>query len=204
MPLVAFIGCDGAGKSAVIRGVTECLQGSGRRVTHGHWMPRAIARSAASEEVTDNPHGEEPRGFVGSTLKLGWLWLNWWLAWLRFLRRDTRNGFVLFDRYHADLLVDPRRYRYGGPMWLARVASRWMPQPDTVVFLDAPPSVLLLRKQEVSGAALARSRSNYLAFGKHCPRFRLIDATQPLDQVISEAMGLLVPPGSTGVASSNI
>ena len=61
---------------------------------------------------------------------------------------------MLFDRYHGDLLVDPRRYRYGGPMSLARLIVRFMPQPDLVFFLDATPEILLARKQEVSHAAL--------------------------------------------------
>jgi thymidylate kinase len=98
---------------------------------------------------------------------------------------------LLFDRYHADLLVDPRRYRYGGPMWLARLASRLMPQPDIVCFLDAEPEVLLARKQEVGREALAESREKYLALSATHRRFRIIDAAQPLEKVIEEVVRLM-------------
>ena len=188
MPFIAFLGCDGSGKSAVIQGVAQRLESTGQRVTLGHWRPRPFAASGANlSAAADDPHGQAPRGLAGSLLKLGWLWLNWWVAWLRYLRRDSRRGFVLFDRYHGDLLVDPRRYRYGGPSWLARLASRWMPQPDLVIFLDAEPEVLLSRKQEVGRDSLEIARRDYLKFCDRSARCRIIDASQPLETVISQA-----------------
>ncbi len=105
---------------------------------------------------------------------------------------------VLFDRYHADLLVDPRRYRYGGPMALARLASRLMPQPDVVVFLDAEPEVLLARKQEVSREALATAREKYLVLAASHPRFRVVDASQPLEKVIEDVLKLVGTRGLAG------
>ncbi len=197
MPLISFLGCDGSGKSAVIAGVTERLEKQGVVVTRGHWRPVALGgeRTAAGDHghvAADDPHGQELRGMVSSVLKLGWLWLNWWVGWFRFLGKQSETGVVLFDRYHADLLVDPRRYRYGGPMWLARLASRLMPQPDVVVFLDAEPEVLLARKQEVSKEALERSREKYLELCAIHPRFRVVDASRPLEDVIEEVVGLMV------------
>lgn len=187
---LCFLGCDGSGKSAVIAGVTELLRKHDVVVTQGHWRPAAVG-SSGNGAAADDPHGQIPRGGIGSALKLVWLWLNWWGGWWRFLRRASASGVVLFDRYHADMLVDPRRYRYGGPMWLARLASRMMPQPDMVIFLDAEPEVLLSRKREVSGEALAAARGKYLDLCASHPRFKIIDASQPLENVIEEAVGIL-------------
>ena len=196
---ISFLGCDGSGKSAVIAGVTERLRAQGILVTLGHWRPQALDRgNEAAAATADDPHGQVPRGVVSSVLKLGWLWLNWWLGWLRFLRARSVDGVVLFDRYHADLLVDPRRYRYGGPMWLARLASRLMPQPDVVIFLDAEPEVLLSRKQEVSAEALAAARAKYLELCKSHPRFKVVDASQPLEDVIGEVCEALRKVGTRG------
>ena len=186
MPFIAFLGCDGSGKSAVIQGIAARLTAEGHKVTLGHWRPKPFAAATGSQpNSADDPHGQSPRGLLTSILKLGWLWFNWWVAWLLYLRRDSRKGFVLFDRFHGDLLVDPKRYRYGGPLWLARLASRWMPQPEQVIFLDAPPEVLLSRKQEVSAESLNRSRAAYrkLAHNKH--QFRIVDASQSLEAVIA-------------------
>jgi thymidylate kinase len=193
MPFIAFLGCDGSGKSAVIRGVTEQLQARGIAVTLGHWRPKAIAISGSSETpiAADDPHGLPPRGFLSSILKLGWLWLNWWIGWFRDLRAASRAGVVLFDRYHADLLIDPRRYRYGGPMWLAKLASQLMPQPDLVVFLDAPAEVLLSRKQEVPIKSLEKSRDLYSALAAKNPRICIIDASRPIAKVINDTASLI-------------
>jgi thymidylate kinase len=189
MSFIAFLGCDGSGKSAVIQGVTARLEAEGHRVTLGHWRPKPFASSSGgTRSAADDPHGEAPRGFASSVLKLGWLWLNWWVAWFLHLHRDSGSGFVLFDRYHADLLVDPKRYRYGGPMWLARLASRWMPQPERVIFLDAPPAVLLTRKQEVSEEALTRGRAAYLEMATRSQQIRVVDAGQPLAVVIDTVL----------------
>jgi thymidylate kinase len=189
MAFIAFLGCDGSGKSAVIQGVAARLEANGHPVTLGHWRPKPFAPiSGDTESAADDPHGQKPRAFASSVLKLGWLWLNWWVAWFQYLRRDSRHDFVLFDRYHGDLLVDPRRYRYGGPLWLARLSSRWMPQPDIVFFLDAPPEVLLARKQEVGFAALQESRSRYLTLTRTGTRMRVIDAAGPLEVVIADVI----------------
>jgi thymidylate kinase len=200
MSFLAFLGCDGSGKSAVIQGVTKRLRNDGIEVTCGHWRPMAfsVEKPGSAIQTADDPHGQIPRGRMSSVLKLGWLWLNWWLGWWRGLRAARSSGVVLFDRYHGDLLVDPRRYRYGGPGWLARLACGCMPQPDLVVFLDAAPEVLLSRKQEVSKEALEHSRALYLRLAASHPRFKVVDASKPLESVIEEVLGLIgpVPPAA--------
>ena len=189
MAFIAFLGCDGSGKSAVIQGAAGRLRADGAAVILGHWMPKAFSGAEVSKaNAADDPHGQAPRGVISSVLKLGWLWMNWWTAWFRSLRTVSHKGIILFDRYHADLLVDPRRYRYGGPIWLAHLASRAMPQPDQVFFLDAEPDVLLSRKQEVSIEALQKGRTAYLKLCRSDSRFQVIDASQPLEQVIESVI----------------
>lgn len=187
MSFVVFLGCDGSGKSAVISRVRECLVEQGIVVTTGHWRP-SLRKSAHALAAAADPHGGVPRGMLGSMVKVGWIWLNWWVAWCWYLRRDRARGVVLYDRYHGDMVVDPRRYRYGGPAWLGALASRLMPQPDSVVYLDAPPEVLLSRKNEVSQEALERSRAGYMAFCGGLQQAVVVDASQSLDAVVAEVM----------------
>lgn len=186
MPIIAFLGCDGSGKSAVIGGVAEKLGNDGIQVVCGHWRPRISANGSSAN--AEDPHGQSPRGTLSSLLKLAWLWANWWGGWWRELRQASRHGVVLFDRYHGDLIVDPRRYRYGGPLWAARAASRLMPQPDLILFLDAEPAVLLSRKQEVSFEALENSRKKYLELMNDGRRCLVMDASRPLKEVVDEVV----------------
>lgn len=189
MSFIALLGCDGSGKSAVIEEVAERLGAEGVVVRRGHWRPKFVrGKAGAGVCSAEDPHGEPPRGVLGSILKLGWLWVNWWGGWWGGLRGVRVRGVVLFDRYHGDLLVDPRRYRYGGPMWVAKVATRWMPQPDLVLFLDADPEILLSRKQEVSLKTLEASRSKYLAMLAHQPRGFVVNAGLPLEEVVSDVL----------------
>ena len=191
MAFVAFLGCDGSGKSAVIESAATRLREKGIPIATGHWRPEAFRSepSGTTAATADDPHGQTPRGTISSSLKLSWLWANWWGGWWRNIGKRARLGVVLFDRYHADLLVDPRRYRYGGPMWLARLASRCMPQPDAVFFLDAEPDVLLSRKQEVSREALATARKAYLELCTGNSRCHVIDASRPLEDVVADVCG---------------
>lgn len=74
-------------------------------------------------------------------------------------------------------------------MILARLACRLMPQPDQVFFLDADPEILLARKQEVGREALERSRASYLQLIESHKRFKVIDASKPLEVVVDEVCG---------------
>ena len=189
MPLIAFLGCDGSGKSTILKEVTRRLGEQGHSVASGHWRPTPFGKSTSgSTTAADDPHGQRARGLPASVAKLGWLWLNWWAAWFGGLARQRRNGWVLFDRYHGDLVVDPQRYRYGGWPILARIASATMPQPDQVIFLDAPPDVLLGRKQEVSKEALEFLRNRYLRFCSESPRCHVVDCARSVDQVVETVM----------------
>ena len=194
MSFIAFLGCDGSGKSAVIGAVAGHMRAAGEPVTLGHWRPVAFGKrhKTGGGEAADDPHGSAPRGLAGSVLKLFWLGINWWVGWFRFLRWQAKTGVVIFDRYHVDLTLDPRRYRYGGPMWLARWACRWMPQPDMVFYLDAPPDVLLARKQEVPKASLEKSRAAYLRLARGNARIHVIDAARPLDEVVEDVLGRIL------------
>ena len=101
--------------------------------------------------MTTDPHGEAPHPWWLSPLKIPYYLLDYGLGYLFKVRpRLVRSTVVLFDRYYDDLLVDPRRYRYGGPMKFARLARIFLPKPDLVLILDVNEEVLLARKREVS------------------------------------------------------
>jgi hypothetical protein len=104
----------------------------------------------------------------------------------------ARSTLVLYDRHFVDVLVDPARYRYGGPMWLMRLVWRLIPRPDLILLLDAPAEVLQARKQEVPFAVTARQRNAYAALVRTLPNGRFVNAAQPFEAVANDAIDMIL------------
>ncbi len=159
---VAVLGPDGVGKSTVIAQLTEKLAPGFRGHGVFHWRPMLLHPSESEGPVT-NPHGKPPRGWMASAAIASVLVLDYWLGYL-FLVWPllARTRLVVFDRYFHDALVDPARYRYGGPMWFLQLLSRLVrPRDSLFIILDADENVILSRKSEVPGTELGRQREAY-------------------------------------------
>jgi len=214
--MVAFVGVDGAGKTTVMAQAERDLAPAfwSTKWYHGRalasplrWTKRVRSRrqerqllkSAAEANphavpVKRDPHSNPSRGLALSLLKLGIWWTDFIL--LRYvtevypsLRRST---LVLFDRYYYDLLADPKRHRYGGPMWLARLVGRLYPRPDLVILLDAQAEVLHARKQEVPLEETARQREAYLKLVQSLPNGYVVDASKPIHEVVADAEKIIL------------
>jgi hypothetical protein len=149
-----------------------------------HLKPRIVmTRSGAPGGINTDPHGKPTRSALTSIAKIiVWLMEEWYAH----LLQDRRGALLICDRYYHDLLVDPVRYRYGGPLWMATLIGRLMPQPELWVLLDSPAEVLQMRKQEVSWEESERQRKAYLAFVSKQRKYLIVDATIPLDKLIVE------------------
>jgi thymidylate kinase len=129
---------------------------------------------------------------VTSVAALTFVMLDWWIGyWTWIVRQRAKLGLVVFDRHLLDVLVDPVRYRYGGPSWLARTACRLVPRPDVIVVLDAPPVVVRNRKQEVTPAESERQSLAYRRLAASVTSAHLVDATMAPEEVL-EAVTTIV------------
>jgi hypothetical protein len=167
----------------VIGGLLVSLHMQGHAVKMRHLKPR-IAYPMRGKPVTVNPdpHGKPPRSALTSVAKI-FLWFG--EEWYANLFQDKKDELLLCDRYYHDLLVDPVRYRYGGPLWIARLAGKFIPQPMLWVLLDAPAEILQARKQEVHPDESVRQRQAYLSLVRQQRNHAIVDASQPLDKVIA-------------------
>lgn len=113
-------------------------------------------------------------------MKLAWLAVDWFAGyWLDVAHIRAKQGLVVFDRHYVDLLVDPRRYRYGGRLRCAELVAGVIPRPDVFFVLDAPTETLRARKSEVSAAETDRQRLAYLHLAEQLGNAVVLDATRP-------------------------
>ncbi len=189
---VVLLGTDGSGKSSVGQAVAADLApaftGHERRT-----FPPGLRRRGP-RGTNSTPHAAAPRSYAQSVFRALAYWLPYYTlghAWTTG-RRLRRNRLVIHDRHLVDALVDPRRYRYGGPRWLLQAIWRLTPQPDLVILLDAPPEVAQARKQEVPLAETARQRDAYRQLVAALPRGHVVDAAQDLDRVVADVNALVL------------
>ena len=199
VPWVAILGSDGSGKSSVVKEMAQRYAAcpyAGLKAFH--WRPRIVARTRGAELVTE-PHAKPSRGPVWSAVSLAVLVSDWLLGyWTRLVHLRAKGYILAFDRIYFDLVVDPRRYRYGAGARLARMSWMFLPKPDLVFFLDSPVDVLWIRKQEVTRAELERQRELYTRLVQQLPGGHIIDGTQPVHLVVMRSRMLSAPGWSTG------
>jgi thymidylate kinase len=90
------------------------------------------------------------------------------------------------------VIIDPKRLRYGGPPWIPVFLSKYIPSPDLIIYLDAPPAVLLSRKQEGAASEIERQRQAYLELTHDLQSAYIIDASKPLPEVIDSVERIIV------------
>ena len=207
--MVAFLGTDGSGKSTIMARVEQDLGAAfwDKRQYHKRplsspfrWVKRYGLRPPRSGKregeisLGFNPHALPPRRPLYSLAKLGFWWVDFVLLGyiLEIYPKLTRPTLLMFDRYYQDLLVDPKRYHYGGPMRLAHFVGRIIPQPHLVILLDAPPEVLRARKQELPLEEVTRQREAFLDLVRALPNGYVVDTSRPLDETVEEVERIIL------------
>ena len=186
---VCILGPDGAGKSIISTKVQKKLINTAKVIRVRHLKPELFRRGQDRGPVI-HPHAQAPRSIFGSVLKL--------LAWLaecwidRFAHGYRDGALEIWDRYYHDLLVDPVRYRYGGPTWIARWVGKLIPKCGLWILLDAAPEIIQARKQEVPLHETTRQRQAYLDLMQGFDNAVVVDASQPLENVVADVSSAIV------------
>lgn len=157
---VALCGPDGSGKSTLARILDESLPGD---TVHLHHKPGILpAPEPEPDRDFTEPYVKPMRSAPTSVVKVLYLFVDWWLAWLLRVWPAVRRGdSVIIQRPWLDMAVDPSRYRLDLPRWLVPLLGRLLPDPDVTILLTAPPEVLASRKRELSVDELAASLSRW-------------------------------------------
>lgn len=177
--VLGFLGPDGAGKSTLIHILAEQLLPAFRRYRYYHLRTDVLLRRSAGAAATATaPHAQRARGPLSAGIKLAALWAEYLVGYVaQVLPLRIQSTLVVFDRYFHDMQADPVRYRWPGGTGLLRLVGRLLPGPDLWLILDAPPAVLLARKQEVSAAAAQQQRDGYRSLARELHPVVVVDTS---------------------------
>lgn len=182
-----ILGPDGVGKSTTIERLQCELQTLFGPCRKQRWRPGFI-RKVTADSTNRMPHAKSLRGGIASSLSLLALALDFNLGYaVSAYPAMARSETILFDRYFHDLLIDPKRYRYAGPMWLARLIARFIPPRKALfIILDAEEEVILSRKQELPVGELRRQRNAYRRFAALAQSSMVINTEKPVEEIVAE------------------
>jgi thymidylate kinase len=194
--LIVFAGPDGCGKSSVSQGILARLGGTFdlAKSTYFHWKPSVLwPERPRNGSAALDPHSKPVRPLGLSIIFFLRHLADFYLgAILRILPVTFKNALVAVDRYYYDFFIDQRRFRLSIPQAVALLGYRFLLKPDIVFCLDAPPAVIQARKQEVPFEETARQQAAYLALVETLPNGRIVDASRPLEQVISDVESIIL------------
>jgi thymidylate kinase len=182
-----FLGPDGVGKTTLLREVSGGLAPLFPVASVNRWRPAVFARAPRPACL---PHSKPLRGTRGSILYLLFAWIDFVAGYLLTTRWElAQSGLVIFDRYYHDMLVDPMRYRYNGPMWLVRALSKLVPPQDVFFFvLDADEQTILSRKQQLPFDEIRRQRALYRKFASQMPASVVVTTDRSIEGCRTEAL----------------
>lgn len=192
--MLTLLGPDGSGKSTVGKKLLKDLAPAFWHTQYIHLRPEVgVSSNGRDNSPVVDPHGKPPRHWTTSLLKCLYYVFDYNAGYLCKIKpRLIQTSMVVFDRYYHDLLVDPARYRYGGPLPAAKACGNFLPYPDLFLILDAPAETLHQRKQEVPLEETIRQRQAYRRLAKRLPNSYLVDASQPLKKVVANTEGLIL------------
>jgi len=188
---IVFLGADGSGKSSVIKEVERTMACAFRGVERFHLRPKIIKSN--STQVTTSPYEKPARSVLMSSIKLLILFVDYWLGHVKLiLPKRLRSYLIIFDRYFDDLLIDPKRYRFSGPMLLAKFIKLILPKPDLYIVLTTSAQIVQARKQEVSFHESEIQIKAYEEFSNTTSNAHLIDASQDINHVVQDVCKILL------------
>jgi thymidylate kinase len=187
---LVVLGPDGVGKTTLTGRLADELRTAFDRQEIFHFRPEFLAPKTGAQTVEVNPHGARSRGTFRSLVHLLGFFADCWLGYLVRIRPAmARSSLIIFDRSFHDLVIDSKRYRYGGPRWLPRLLARFVPPFEPLfLVLDADENAILSRKREIALSKLKRLRSAYVAFASSVSPAALINTDGRAEDSLSASL----------------
>ena len=179
---ICFLGPDGSGKSTVIQTLNE-RDLPFRKIKSFH-LKLSFSNNKNNIDVK-NPQNQSAYKGVLSYMKLAFFALEYIFGYFKVRYFKTMSSLVIFDRYYDDIFVDPKRYRYGGSTFFARIIRFIIPKNNVSFVLSANPQVILSRKKEVSRKELKRQLLLYRKLADSY-NYNFIDVNRDIADIVDD------------------
>jgi thymidylate kinase len=199
---LVFLGPDGVGKTTLLQEVRQSLCAAFAQQSLYRWRPGVFAKTPRTACL---PHSKPLRSTRGSISYLLFTWIDFVAGHLLRTRSQmSRYGLVIFDRYYHDIGVDPKRYRYNGPMGLVRWLGRTIPPGEIFFFvLDADETAILSRKRQLPIDEIRRQRTAYREFARSTPNSVVINTDGSIPNCRAQALRAILPYLAAQTAKRN-
>lgn len=186
--MIQIVGPDGTGKSTISALLADRLKG--HYPVHSAYLrpgllplPGRLIGKPAPGLVTD-PHGRKLQGHLKATLRLLYYAVDFLVGYVVVYVPVLRaGGLVIVERGWQDMIVDSKRYLMPSPR-LAQAVARVIPKPDVVVVLDAPASVVVERKDELSVEEITRQLALWKESAQARKRVIQLNAKEKPDSLV--------------------
>ncbi|MCG7587662.1 hypothetical protein, partial [Photobacterium sp. OFAV2-7] len=191
---ICLLGSDGSGKSTIISAISQDLEQSTKNIAYIHLKPSLKSLFGKTKEETsvpvENPHALPARSSTLSAAKITYWMISYWLH--LFFHGHKNLTLLIWDRYYYDVYLDPKRYRFGAPIWFAKLVGKLIPKPGLCIILDAPAEVIYKRKQEVSLEEIKKQRIEYLTFAEKHSNTIVLDSSVSVDETADKARAAVI------------
>lgn len=197
---------DGTGKTTFIDNLVLKLRkyyvsDEGRFCIH-HFRPSILPNLGAAGESVGimkqdkdftNPHRAKQTGFLSSLIRMIYYWLDYVIGIPIIIRKEVQyEKYTIFDRYIYDFLVDPKRSRIALPLFVRKLFTRLVIQPQIVFVLQADADVIYKRKQELTKGEITRQLSEFKKLESLGNKAVFINANRSVDAMVQEASSIIM------------
>ena len=196
---LVFLGCDGSGKSTIIKELSKVFtsklsnpcSGAFRKIRLFHWVP--ISKFQNIKTNINNPHQQKDYNFFISLIKLIYLFIIFLSGYIINIKRYLISStLVMHDRSVHDLLIDPKRYRIKDSKLIIKLIIKLLPKPDLIFILDAPVLKLYKRKKEIDVKILKNYKFNYLKIKNKFHNSHIINTNHSLNITKKKIINLIL------------
>ena len=198
---IVFMGPDGAGKSTAIKSFINVLE---QFVINDNsellaWRPQYLRRLS---EYKKNPNHldnaskeikiENIPSQVSSLFRYLYYFMDYILGfYLKYRSVLTNEGYIIFDRYFYDYLIQPSYRSYINlPYFIKSSLSIFIPKPDLIIYFQSDAKTLHSRKQEETLIELQELVNLYDRYISKNKNIKVLNANLSKEKVLLQTLNI--------------